>query len=74
MSIVRALRSAMAAFWAACRSAIDLQDCVVFAALVMIGVGCWWLSPALGLIAPGSLLLFICLWPGPRPPREEVRR
>ena len=74
MTIVRALRSAMAAFWAACRSAIDLRDCVVFVSLLLVAVGFWWIYQPLGLIVPGGLMLFVALWPGPRPIADETRR
>jgi hypothetical protein len=74
MTIVRALRSAMAACWAACGSVIDLQDCVIILALVMIGIGCWWVTPSLGLIVPGGLLFISATWPGPKPPSREVTR
>jgi hypothetical protein len=34
----------------------SLGDLLAVAALVAIGVGCWWKDPSLGLIVPGAIV------------------
>jgi hypothetical protein len=57
MTIVRTLRSAMAAFWAACRSAIDLEDGTLVLGYILLGVGFWQMYQPLGYVVPGALIV-----------------
>lgn len=38
---------------------VDLYDLIAALGLVLLGVGFWWVYPALGLIVPGALLLIL---------------
>ena len=38
-----------------------VPDLAFVVGLGMVGVGCWWFSPALGLIVPGAVLLALVL-------------
>jgi hypothetical protein len=57
MTSFRWLRSAVAASWAACRSAIDLEDCLIVAGYVLLAVGSWQIYQPLGYLVPGGLIV-----------------
>ena len=50
----------------------SLQDAIELAGLLMLGVGLWWLHPAVSLIVVGGLLLGVGLWSRTR--RDATRR
>jgi hypothetical protein len=56
MPLLRALRSAPAALWSACKS-IDLEDCTLVLGYALLGYGCALIQPAYGYIVPGALIV-----------------
>ena len=58
---------------------IDARDMMLLLALVLLSAGCWHWSPALGLIVPGVVLLWLAIGPEVlqecrRPPTSGPRR
>lgn len=45
---------------------IDQRDIVGIIGVILIGVGCWWISPPIGLIAPGTILAWVAITGGKR--------
>ncbi len=41
---------------------IEGRDIIVTISLALVGAGCWQVSPALGLAAPGLLLFGLVVW------------
>jgi hypothetical protein len=56
MPLLRALRSALAVLWSACKS-IDLEDCTLVIGYALLGYGCSLIQPAYGYIVPGALIV-----------------
>jgi hypothetical protein len=56
MPLLRALRSALAVLWSACKS-IDLEDCTLVLGYALLGYGCALIQPAYGYIVPGTLIV-----------------
>jgi uncharacterized membrane protein len=75
MPLLRALRSALAVLWSACKS-IDLEDClkdVVYAAgHASVFYGCWLIAPAYGYIVLGLLLVLPKLVAGVATRRRSI--
>jgi hypothetical protein len=56
MPLLRALRSALAVLWSACKS-IDLEDCTYVIGYGLLGYGFSLIQPAYGFIVPGTLIV-----------------
>lgn len=57
MTFLRWLRSAVAASWAACISAIDLEDCLIVCGYALLAYGAWQVYQPLGYLVPGGLIV-----------------